>query len=207
MSIIDISWPISNEIITYKNKKDVVIQATKNFELDGFRESKISCGVHTGTHIDAPAHFMEHGKTIDQLDLSQLMGQAQIVDLTHVTDKITKTDLEHLDFSNCKILLFKTKNSLDSNNGLFNQNFIYLDSGAAQYLSSKNLSVVGIDSLGIERNQPNHETHKILFEHNILIIEGLRLAHVAPAIYELVCLPLNIVGSDGAPARAILIKD
>jgi len=90
---------------------------------------------------------------------------------------------------------------------LFNQNFIYLDSGAAQYLSSKNLSVVGIDSLGIERNQPNHETHKILFEHNILIIEGLRLAHVAPAIYELVCLPLNIVGSDGAPARAILIKD
>jgi len=109
MSIIDISWPISNEIITYKNKKDVVIQATKNFELDGFRESKISCGVHTGTHIDAPAHFMEHGKTIDQLDLSQLMGQAQIVDLTHVTDKITKTDLEHLDFSNCKILLFKTK--------------------------------------------------------------------------------------------------
>ena len=205
MRIIDISWPISNQTTTYKNKRDICHEPTRTFELDGFRESKISYGVHTGTHIDAPAHFIENGKTIDQINLAQLIGKAKVFDLTYLNEKISNLDLEKLDFSDCKIALFKTKNSLDSATGLFNLNFIYLDSSAAQYLTTKNLMAIGIDSLGIERNQPNHETHKILFESNILIIEGLRLDQVDSGIYELICLPLNIVNSDGAPARAILI--
>ena len=204
MQIIDISWPIRNQMTTYKNKQDVQISATRTWESHQSRESRLSCGVHTGTHVDAPAHFVENGKTIDQINLNQLIGKCQVFDLTHVQDHITASDLEQLDFANCERALFKTKNSLESDIGLFNLNFIYLDQSAAQYLAAQKILVVGVDGLGIERNQPGHETHKILFEHDIVIIEGLRLGHVAPGCYELICLPLALVGTDGAPARVIL---
>ena len=206
MQIIDISWPISNQMTTYKDKQDVLISHTRTWETHQSRESKISCGVHTGTHVDAPAHFLENGKTIDQINLSALIGSCQVFDLTYVSEKITAYDLKNLDFATCSRALFKTKNSLVLDTGLFDANFVYLDQSAAQYLVTKNLIAVGVDGLGIERNQPGHETHKILLENDILIIEGLRLGHVMPGSYELVCLPLVLIGTDGAPARAILIK-
>lgn len=206
MNIIDISWPISNQMVTYKNKQDVLISQVKDFASSGVRESKLFCGLHTGTHIDAPAHFLADGACLDQFSLSQLVGSCQVFDLTHVIDKITQLDLINLDFSACQIAIFKTKNSACSEQGDFDPDFIYLDGSAASYLATKNLSAIGIDALGIERCQPAHETHKFLLQANILIIEGLRLSHVIPGAYQLVCLPLNIVGVDSAPARAILIS-
>lgn len=206
MQIIDISWPISNQMTTYKNKQDVLISATRTWESHHSRESILSCGIHTGTHVDAPSHFLEQGKTIDQINLNQLIGVCQVFDLTHIPDRITALDLQQLDFTNCQRALFKTKNSLEPAIGLFNPHFVYLDQSAASYLATKKLLAVGVDGLGIERNQPQHETHKILFEQDILIIEGLRLGHVTPGFYELICLPLALVGTDGALARAILIK-
>lgn len=205
MQIIDISWPISDQMTTYKNKQDVLISATRTWESHQSRESRLSCGVHTGTHVDAPAHFLEHGQTIDQINLNQLIGACRVFDLTHVSDYISASDLQLLDFTNCQRVLFKTKNSLELATALFNPNFVYLDQSAATYLASQKVRVVGVDGLGIERNQPGHETHKTLFEHDILIIEGLRLGQVVAGTYELVCLPLALVGTDGAPARAILI--
>lgn len=206
MQIFDISWPISNQMTTYKNKADVLIEANRTWQTHHSRESKLTCGVHTGTHVDAPAHFIEHGKTVDQIDLAKLIGPCQIFDLTHLQDRITAHDLEQLDFTDCNRALFKTKNSLDDRSGLFNPNFIYLDQTAAKYLANQKLNTIGVDGLGVERNQPGHETHKILFENDILIIEGLCLAQVEPGAYELICLPLALTGVDGAPARAILIR-
>jgi len=206
MKIIDISWPISNEMTTYKNKQDVLITQTKFFETSGVREFKLSCGLHTGTHVDAPAHFLSDGANLDQVSLSQLLGECQVFDLTDINNQITQKDLEKLDFSTCQIALFKTKNSLYSTNSEFDPNFIYLDASAAQYLATKKLTAIGIDGLGVERNQPDHETHKLLMQANMLIIEGLRLAHVTPGVYQLICLPLSITGVDSAPARAILIS-
>lgn len=205
MKIIDISWPISNDMVTYKDKGDVKIEATRTFERDGGRESKLTCGTHTGTHVDAPAHFLKEGKTLDQMDLSQLIGKCALIDMTHITEKITAEDLKDCDLQDCKIVLFKTKNSNLPAAGKFDLNFIYLDKTGAEFLAQKNLTAVGIDSLGIERNQPDHDTHKTLFNSGALIIEGLRLKNVNPDIYNLVCLPLNIVGADGAPARAVLM--
>lgn len=206
MKIIDISWPISNGMVTYKDKGDVKVEPTRTFERDGGRESKLTCGIHTGTHVDAPAHFLKEGKTLDQMDLSQLIGKCALVDMTHIAEKITAQDLKDCDLQDCKIVLFKTKNSNLPTAGKFDLNFVYLDVGGAEFLAQKNLTAVGIDSLGIERNQPDHDTHKTLFNSETLIIEGLRLKNVDPGNYNLVCLPLSIIGADGAPARAVLFK-
>ncbi len=206
MKIIDISWPITSDITTYKNKSDVQIIQTHSWETSVKRESQLICGMHTGTHIDAPAHFLKSGLTVDQLDLNSVIGPAQVLELSLVTNKITKQDLVNFNITAGAIILLKTSNSNLAANSLFEPNFVYLDSSGAEYLASKKIKAVGIDYLGIERNQPEHNTHKILFSAEIIIIEGLRLAHVAAENYELICLPLNIVGQEAALARAILIK-
>ena len=206
MQIIDISWPISNQIVTYKNKQDVLITPTRLFAQDACRESKLTCGMHTGTHVDAPAHFLQDGVTLDQINLSQLIGKCQVFDMSYVDQVITGKDVEKLNFDGSKIVLFKTRNSLWPTTGEFDPDFVYLDGQAAKYLATKQLTAVGIDGLGIERNQPNRDTHKTIFNANMLIIEGLRLSQVASGNYNLVCLPLHVLGADGAPARAILTR-
>lgn len=205
MRIIDISWPISNQITTYKNKNDVQIEMVKKFEIDGCREARLNCGVHTGTHVDAPAHFLQNGATVDQVDLSNLIGPCQLFDLTHIENQITAEDLKKLDFKT-PIILFKTRNSLQAIDERFDPLFVYLDGSAAKFLAHQKLTAIGIDGLGVERNQPNHETHIQLLKKQISIIEGLRLAHVTAGMYQLICLPLNLIGTDAAPARAVLIQ-
>ena len=206
MKIIDISWPITSDITTYKNKSDVQIIQTHSWETSVKRESQLICGMHTGTHIDAPAHFLKSGLTVDQLDLNSVIGPTQVLELSFVTNKITKQDLVNFNITAGAIILLKTSNSNLAANSLFEPNFVYLDSSGAEYLASKKIKAVGIDYLGIERNQPEHDTHKILFSAGIIIIEGLRLAHVTAGNYELICLPLNIIGQEASLARAILIK-
>jgi arylformamidase len=210
--IIDISWPITTTMTTYKNRGDVVLKHTKTWEADQARESAICLASHTGTHVDAPAHFIEYGKTIDACDLSQLCGPCIVLDLMHSKENISASDIEialqpYRDdkiLSTCFRILFKTRNSLLEPTVLFDQNFVYLTAPGAEYCAQIGAAAVGIDYLGIERNQPAHETHILLLSHNILIIEGLRLGHVQPGIYMLFCLPLLIVGGDAAPARAVL---
>lgn len=207
MKIFDISWPLSDEMTTYKNKDNVLIQPTKTFEADLVRETTLTINSHTGTHIDAPSHFIKDGKSIDQLDPLCCSGPAQVIDMTHVSDCITKNDLLNIIIKPDHIILFKTKNSTHLPTASFDYNFIYVDSSAASYLVEQSVRAVGIDYLGIERNQPQHETHLAFMQHNIPIIEGLRLQDVQPGIHTLWCLSIKIPGLDGAPARALLIKD
>ena len=117
--------------------------------------------------------------------------------------------LKKFDINSKDIILLKTKNSDLAYNSLFNKDFVYLAKSGAEYLASKNIKTIGIDYLGIERNQKDHDTHKILFKNEINIIEGLRLKNIDLSFnsYKLICLPLNIIGYEAAPARAILIKD
>lgn len=192
--IIDISWPITNQSTTYKDRNDIAIT------------EKICLHPHVGTHVDAPAHFVKDGNTIDKIDLSKLIGPCRVLDLTHVEEVITKKDLIKFDIQSGERILFKTKNSTKSATESFDCNFVYLDANGAQFLAEKNIACVGIDYLGIEREQENHLTHIAFLEKNIPIIEGLRLAHVTPGTYRLICLPLKLHGLDGAPARAILTK-
>ena len=203
--IIDISWPISQNMTAYKDRKVVVVTHTKTWEADQAREALVTFGTHSGTHVDAPLHFMKYGSTIDQLDLAKLVGACTIFDMTHIDDSIDAHDLTDLPIPEDQIILFKTKNSALDPNALFNPQFIYLSTLAAQLLADKNVRAVGIDYLGIERGQPGHETHLRLLEKNIPIIEGLRLAHVQAGEYFFCCLPLALVGLEAAPARAVLI--
>ena len=174
--ILDISWPLKEGTTSYKNKSFLSLIPSKIFQRDKVRETRISLSSHTGTHIDAPAHFIEDGKTIDQEPLTKLIGNAKVLDLTNIRKSITAKDLQKQKFKKGQIILLKTKNSLHNEDDLFDQEFIYLTASAAKFLKQKGVKAVGIDYLGIERNDKNHLTHKILLHANIPIIEGLRLS-------------------------------
>ncbi|MBM3886777.1 cyclase family protein [Candidatus Dependentiae bacterium] len=204
-TIIDISWPIKPSMTTYKNNKPVTFTPLKNFPQDDVRDSLIALNVHTGTHVDAPSHFLEEGSSIEGFSLDQLIGKAVVIDLTNVEEKITAKNLQAYSLTKNDIVLLKTKNSLRNADESFDFNFIYLAPCAASFLAQQGVKAVGIDYLGIERNSPNHETHSILLEQQIPIIEGLRLDHVAAGSYQFCCLPIAIEGLEAAPARAILI--
>ena len=203
MKVIDISWPLTEKMSGYKNKQTVSIEHAKTFQEHNVRESTIRINAHAGTHIDAPSHFIDTGKTSDAIALTQLIGPAQVLDLTHCSEKITAQDLMGYDIMPDDIILLKTQNSFLRADAPFDAEFVYLDMQAAAYLAQKKIKAVGIDYLGIERAQPEHETHITLMEHGIVIIEGLRLYHVTPGTYFFICLPLAL-SLEAAPARAIL---
>jgi arylformamidase len=204
--IIDISWPITPNITEYKDKKTVRVDHTKNFERDNVRESVITLGSHTGTHIDAPAHFLSDGTPIENLDLATVVGPCRVLDLTDVSEKITAADLHEHSLKQGEIILLKTRNSQLAATEKFYPDFVYLDATAAMLFAEKKVKAIGIDYLGIERNQPDHATHTILMKHNIAIIEGLRLADAVAGDYFFICLPLNVIGLEAAPARAVLLR-
>lgn len=208
MKIIDISWPISAATTGYKDKKTIAFHEVKSFVKDDVRETEITLSSHSGTHVDAPSHFFRDGKTIDQLDLHRLIGNAVILDLRHVAEEIVREDLQAVGdrFGSDDIVLLKTTNSFTQAVDHFTPHFIYLHASGAAYLAEKKVKAVGIDYLGIERNQPGHLTHKTLIEHDIAIIEGLRLEHAQAKRYEFYCLPLYTIGLEAAPARAVLIE-
>ena len=191
----------------YKDRKTVSFEATKTFEHDRVRESKITLSTHTGTHVDAPAHFLPGGETIDATPLEMLMGNCLVLDFTSVKEKITRADLEIYDIDDEDIILLKTKNSSLSPTAPFETDFVYLEESGAQYLIEAGAKAVGIDYLGIERQQADHATHKALMLAALPIIEGLRLGHVHEGEYSIACLPLQTVGLEAAPARVILIED
>ncbi len=207
MEIIDISWPISATTTGYKDKNVVHFEEVKNFNKDGVRDHDITLSTHTGTHIDAAAHFMRDGKTIDEMKPERTLGPCKVLDMIAIQDGITRDDLIDHNIQENDIILFKTINSSKPATEKFNPHFIYLEESGARYLAEKKIKAVGIDYLGIERGQKDHPTHIILMQHDIAIIEGLRLQAVDQGIYFFVCLPLYLIGLEAAPARAVLIKN
>lgn len=206
MKIFDISWPISTATTGYKDRHIVKFEEISTFAKNGVRDSTMHLSSHTGTHVDAPAHFLKDGLTIDQIQLDRLVGDAVVIDLMHVVDGITRDDLVSKNIQKGDIVLLKTVNSLTPATGKFTPHFVYLEASGAQYLAEIGVKAVGIDYLGIERSQSDHLTHTTLMHADVVIIEGLRLEFIAPGEYMCVCLPLNIIGLEASPARAILIE-
>lgn len=209
VELLDISWPISGATTGYKDRFVVKINTLKEFDKDGVRESTIELSSHTGTHVDAPSHFLRDGITIDQMPLEDLMGLSSVIDLMEVVDCITEEHLRMHDeeIEQAQIVLFKTSNSLIPAISPFNPHFVYLHESGARYLIEKGVRVVGIDYLGIERGDSSHATHTVLLKAGVAIVEGLRLAHVEPGEYPFMCLPLNVIGTEAAPARAVLLLE
>ena len=202
MKMHDVTGTIYEGMTVYKDKPEK--QPTLNPTTNGYvTETLLSINVHTGTHIDAPRHMVLDGDTFETVPMEDLVGQAKLFDLTDVEDGITKADLEKFEIEKGDFIILKTKNSFED---FFNYDFIYLKQDGAEYLSEIGIRGVGIDTLGIERSQEGHPTHKTLFANDIIIIEGLRLKEVEPAEYFMVAAPLKLTGTDGSPARVLLFE-
>jgi arylformamidase len=201
--IYDVSMTIQESMQVYKNKaeKKPKIKTLANHENGDAHESEIQMGMHTGTHVDYPLHMIKDGKTSENEDLLNLIGTCKVLDLTEY-DVIDKKVLSQYKIEEDDFILFKTKNSFSED---FMFDFVYLDASGAEFLKNKKVRGVGTDALGIERSQPDHPTHKLLLEDDIIIIEGLRLKDIKEAQYEMVCLPLKISQVEAVPARVILI--
>jgi len=206
MVIYDISMTIEKKMGVYKNKEEKrpIIKFDRKIPKDTINESSLYMNLHTGTHIDAPFHVDDMGDTIDVIDLNKLITKCRVIDLTRVVDGITKEELIDKNIQPGEFLFLKTRNSFTEE---FEPGFVYVEKSGAEYLAGKEISGVGIDSFGIERSQPGHETHKILFNKGIIIIEGVRLKEIGEGEYFMCALPLKIKGVDGSPARIVLIQD
>jgi len=164
-------------------------------------------GSHTGTHIDAPHHFVDGGRKLEEIPLEWLVGDAAVFHLPGIRS-IARRDLESLDWNGVRRVLFKTDNSERWRDGQFHTDFVYLEPAAAEFLVERGLRLVGIDYLSIDRfGSEDHPTHFVLLPKNIVVLEGLNLSRVAPGRYHMVALPLNLQQADGAPTRVILMDE
>lgn len=173
---------------------------------DPVNDSTLVCGVHTGTHVDAPLHFLADGADVAQLSLDALIGPAVVAALPGV-DAITTADLESLNLPNdTQRLLLRTRNSQGWQRGDrdFRTDFVALTADAARWLVARGILLIGIDYLSVQIFRGDPQTYIALLQAGVVIVEGLNLAEVAPGHYELMCLPLKLAGAEGAPARAVL---
>jgi len=205
VTLIDISLPIHSRMVLYEG--DPGVDVTPRLEIakgDTANVSLLSMGSHTGTHVDAPAHFIEGGDTVEGLPVDSLIGPALVAEVRSER-LIGRRDLESLPLDGQSRLLLKTRNSALWARGAFTREFVALDLEGARYLTERGLRLIGIDYLSIEAfHSPGHPVHRHLLGAGVVILEGLDLSRVAPGVYELVCLPLPVRGIDGAPCRAVL---
>lgn len=167
--------------------------------------TEVSTSAHIGTHMDAPRHFIGDGLTMEQMPLDAVLGSCRVVPIEH-PHCITPAELEDKHLQPGERVLFKTRNSVRGwNTDAFLEDFVYIGKEAARFLVDRGVRTIGVDYLSVGGyHQDGVETHQILLGAQIWIIEGLNLGAVEPGPYELICLPVKIRGSDGAPARAII---
>ncbi len=205
---IDISVTLKSGMIHWPGDPPVKIKHTHSMAKgDTANVSKIDMGSHTGTHMDAPTHFLCRGKGIDRMPLDATLGEARVIEIRD-TVSIKPAELKRHRIRRGERILFKTKNSLRCwKENSFVKDFIYLSLEAAMFLAQCRTKTVGIDYLSVGGfKRDGDATHRTLLKAGIWIIEGLDLSQAQPGKYELICLPLKLSHGDGAPARAILRK-
>jgi arylformamidase len=206
MKIYDVTVAISNDLPVYPGDPAISITRTQSLEKgDVARVSQLSFSTHIGTHIDPPSHFVMDGIPLDRVPLEILIGPARVIDVGNV-ESIDTSALERADLNGVTRVIFKTRNSLFwRESQVFREDFVYLETEAAELLVKRGVQLVGIDYLSIEKfNFDRPTTHWTLLGNNVVIVEGLDLSEVPPGDYELICLPLKIKDGDGGPARVVL---
>ena len=208
MRYFDVTVAISESVPIYEGDPAASVDGVKAIERgDGANVSALCFGAHTGTHVDAPNHFIEGTRRVDELDVDKLIGLCRVVQLP---DDIVAVEPEHLpDLAGIERLILKTRNSAlwNTPEDGFRTDFTYLTHPTAKLLMDAGIKLIGIDYLSIEApGSEGHPVHITLLEKEIVILEGLDLREVEPGDYELICLPLKYIGGtgDGAPARTIL---
>lgn len=202
---IDVSVTVRSGMVRWPGDPQVSVDRTKNMNKGDMNNlSFISMGSHTGTHMDAPLHFFANGKGLEKMPFTATIGPARVLE---IRDKqcIRAEEIKAYKIKPGERILFKTRNSTYWKNDAFYEEFVYIAPDAAEYLASLPVTVIGIDYLSVDGYKDDGDrTHKALLSAGIWIIEGLNLAKVEPGNYELICLPIKILNSDGAPARAII---
>jgi arylformamidase len=203
---LDISASIDEAMPTFEGDPPVRIERVKSLAAgDVCNLTRIDMGAHTGTHIDAAVHFVEGGSSSEAIPLEAVMGPAWVVDARDQRGPITARDVARYDIPTGETrLLFRTPNSQLWDRPGFQTSFVGFDAGGASALVERGAALVGIDYLSIAPFGDPTPTHVALLSARVVILEGLDLGRVEPGPYELLCLPLRIAGSDGAPARALV---
>jgi arylformamidase len=208
--IYDVSVPLSNNTPVWPTDPPLHLNTLQHLSRDkshSVRVTNVTMGSHTGTHIDAPWHFIENGRRLNEIPLSTLIGPATVVEIA-ASSAIAPHDIEPLNLEGVERLLFKTSNSRHWSDDKFYEPFVYLEPEAAQILVDRGIKLVGIDYLSIDQfRSPKHPSHFVLLGRNVVIIEGLNLLDVPPGNYQMTALPLNLQDVDGAPVRVILTTD
>ena len=210
MHFYDITVPLSSRTPIYPGDPRFEVQQWKSLDSgDAANVSNLSFGAHTGTHIDAPAHFIRGGAKLDSVSLETLIGEVLVLAVSNDAESINENFVRVSVPTGTQRVLFKTRNSgfwLDEGSN-FRRDFTYLELGSARALVELGARLVGTDYLSIEQfASADHATHLALLSNGLVILEGLNLSEVAAGKYELICLPLKIGEGhgDGAPARAVL---
>lgn len=204
--MIDISMPLKSGMVTWPGDPAVAIDLLASIEKGSIcNVTRMAMSAHTGTHMDAPRHFIQDGITMEQMPLDATIGPCRVIAIED-TAAIRRAELEPHNIQPAERILFKTANSARCyQTDAFYDDFIYVSNEAAKYLAERRVRTVGVDYISIGGfHKDLVRTHLTILGAGIWVIEGLNLSAVAPGAYDLICLPLKMPGADGAPARAIL---
>jgi arylformamidase len=205
MELIDVSVPLDATLPTYPGNVPFTLEPVKRIVGgDSSNVSAIHMSAHAGTHVDAPRHYFDDGGAIDALPLELLVGRARVVECSS-GQRIGADELAHLDLAGDVRLLIKTTNSRLWASPQFHPDYVGVTESGAKHLVDRGVKVLGVDYLSVEEfRRPGAPAHHVLLGGGTIVIEGLNLRDVTPGTYEMICLPLRVVGADGAPARVVL---
>ncbi|HEY9077440.1 MAG TPA: cyclase family protein [Anaerolineaceae bacterium] len=211
MQIHDITLTIHPDMPVWTGDPKVVLERVRKME-DGenCNVSRLDMSVHTGTHVDAPYHFLLEGNTVEYLSLDTLVGSAMVFEMPADCGLITAKALKETGFPRgVERVLIKTRNSAYWNQpGLpFQTDFVSVSADGAELLVKYGVKLIGIDYLSVAPYRFSRPTHEILLKAGVVVLEGVNLAAINPGIYQLICLPLKLARTDGSPARALLIEE
>ena len=202
--IFDVTVPLAPGMLSYPGDPPFEIEPVHELGGAPFTLSRMVLTTHSGTHVDAPAHFLAGGATVDQLPLEILLGKARVIELS-TRERVDRADLEALDLADDLRVLLKTRMSGQMLKAGYQEDHLYLTVDAARYLAQAGLKLVGFDYLSIDRfGSADFPAHHVLLEAGVVLVEGLDLSEVEAGEYEMSCLPLRVGGGDAAPARVVL---
>ena len=205
--IIDISLPITSAMPLWPGDPRPELKVVSTLEMEGIQVSQLTLGTHTGTHLDAPRHFIPGGRTIDLLELSALVGLCRVIEVVRAEGHISRADLQRYELHPGDRVLLKTRNSHQPARQSVTPDFAALQPAAADYLCEQGVTLVGIDGPSIDvGSASDFPCHKRLLGADMLVVENLVLRGVMPGIYGLIAVPLNLIGADGCPIRALLTR-
>lgn len=202
---IDVTRPVTAGMIHWPGDPDVEIEKVSDMgKGDICNVTRVTMCVHTGTHMDAPLHFLRDGAGMEEAPLKALMGEARVIAIDDPVS-VRRADLVQHDIQRAERIIFRTRNVSIEWNSEFQMDFVHIAADAAQYLADQKVALVGVDYMSVGGfYQDMVETHVALLQSGAWVVENLNLTEISPGEWEIICLPMKIIGSDGAPARVLM---